>query len=148
MQSITRNLTIHNSILNTIKEQSFNIFKVSKALTRDTTFSLVGWKIMDDLGLVEICNEEKFACFLDKIYLTYSRDVAYHNDLHGADVGQMVFRMLTSGNLANILNLNKLDLMSFVVAALCHDVGHDSFNNSYHINACTKRAIDFNDVSV
>lgn len=60
----------------------------------------------------------------------------------------MAYRLLTACNLASILRLNKLDLLSFIVAALCHDVGHDSFNNAYHINAGTKRAIDFNDVSV
>lgn len=86
LKSIIKNLHIHDTILNTIDDQSFSIFKVTKELTRDTTFSLVSWKIMDNLDLLEICDEEKFACFIDKIYLTYSRDVAYHNDIHGADV--------------------------------------------------------------
>lgn len=83
---MTKNLHIHDAILNTINDQSFSIFKVTKELTRDTTFPLLAWKIMDNLGLIEICNEEKFACFIDKIYLKYSRDVSYHNDIHGADV--------------------------------------------------------------
>lgn len=47
-----------------------------------------------------------------------------------------------------MLNLNQLDLLSFIIAAVCHDVGHDGFNNMYHTNALTDRAIASNDVSV
>jgi hypothetical protein len=35
-----------------------------------------------------------------------------------------------------------------MTAALCHDLGHDGFTNSYHVNAITKRAIDSNDQAV
>ena len=34
------------------------------------------------------------------------------------------------------------------MAAVCHDLGHDGYTNSYHVNAVTDRAIDSNDVSV
>lgn len=34
------------------------------------------------------------------------------------------------------------------MAAICHDLGHDGFNNNYHVNAVTQRAIAYNDVSV
>lgn len=56
--------------------------------------------------------------------------------------------MLTQGKLASILKLNKLDLLAFVTAGICHDVGHDGFNNAFHSNALTQRAIDSNDVSI
>ena len=46
------------------------------------------------------------------------------------------------------MNLNKLDTLSVIIAAVCHDLGHDGFNNSYHSNAITERAISSNDVSV
>jgi len=35
-----------------------------------------------------------------------------------------------------------------LMAASCHDLGHDGLTNSYHMNAITKRAIDSNDHSV
>ena len=112
------------------------------------TNPLITWKILDNLGILEIVNEEKLACFLEKIFMSYRRDVQYHNDLHGADVAQMVYRMLTKGGLSQIIQLNKMDLLSFVIAAASHDVGHDGVNNAYHSNAVTKRAIDSNDMSV
>lgn len=41
-----------------------------------------------------------------------------------------------------------LDCLSFLTAAVCHDLGHDGFTNGFHVNANTHRAIDSNDVSV
>jgi hypothetical protein len=41
-----------------------------------------------------------------------------------------------------------LDCLSFLTAAISHDLGHDGFTNSYHVNVVTQRAIDSNDVSV
>ncbi len=56
--------------------------------------------------------------------------------------------MLTTCGLQKNLRLNKLDCLSFIIAAACHDLGHDGFTNTYHVNAITRRAIDSNDVSV
>ena len=47
-----------------------------------------------------------------------------------------------------MLNLSQLDELSFLISAACHDLGHDGFNNSWHINAMTDRAIDSNEGSV
>jgi len=35
-----------------------------------------------------------------------------------------------------------------LIAAVCHDLGHDGYNNTYHVNAITSRAIDSNDGAV
>jgi len=56
--------------------------------------------------------------------------------------------MLTTCELESTLKLNKIDCLSFIMAAVCHDIGHDGFTNSYHVNTISKRAIDSNDVSV
>lgn len=78
----------------------------------------------------------------------YRRDVQYHNDLHGADVAQVAHIFLTQGKLISLLELEHIDVMAFLIAALCHDFGHDGFTNGYHVNATTDRAIRYNDVSV
>ena len=95
------------------------------------------YKILENLDITGVIDQEKLACFLDRIYMKYSRSVQYHNDLHGIDITQMGYRMLTHGGLKNILKLNKLDLLCFITAGICHDVGHDGFNNAFHINALT-----------
>lgn len=72
----------------------------------------------------------------------------YHNDLHGADVMQMGFYMLHTCKMIERLELGAIDVLSFLLGAVCHDIGHDGFTNSYHVNAITLRAINSNDVSV
>lgn len=104
--------------------------------------------MLSQLEVMPILEENKLASFLDKIQNGYHHEVEYHNDLHGVDVMQMSYRMLTKGGLMNTLKLNKLDALSLIIASVCHDLGHDGFNNSYHTNAVTQRAIDCNDVSV
>lgn len=127
---------------------NFCVFECERLLGRENVMPVVTYKILDNLDITSIIDQEKLACFLDRIYMKYSRSVQYHNDLHGIDITQMGYRMLTQGNLGKILKLNKLDMLSFVTAGICHDVGHDGFNNSFHMNATTQRAIDSNDVSV
>lgn len=92
--------------------------------------------------------DEKMQNFLNSIVKEYKTEVQYHNDLHGADVMQFSNYLLTTCGLRESLSLNDLDCFSMLMAALCHDLGHDGFTNSYHVNAFTKRAIASNDVSV
>ena len=60
----------------------------------------------------------------------------------------MSFFFLTTAGLSKKLELNKLDEFSMMMAALCHDLGHDGLTNGYHVNAFTKRSILSNDISV
>jgi len=55
---------------------------------------------------------------------------------------------LTQGGVIKLLELNQVDILSFLLAGICHDLGHDGFTNGYHINAMTDRAIRYSDVSV
>ena len=60
----------------------------------------------------------------------------------------MAHLFLTEGQVTNLAELDHIDIMSFLVGAICHDLGHDGFTNGYHINALTDRAIRYNDISV
>ena len=60
----------------------------------------------------------------------------------------MAYYFLSSCDLLQKLRLNKLDTLSFLLAAVCHDLGHDGFTNGYHVDHVTERAIESNDVSV
>jgi hypothetical protein len=53
--------------------------------------------------------------------------------------------ILTQGKLITLAELEHIDIMSFLVAAICHDFGHDGFNNGFHINSLSERAIRYND---
>ena len=78
-------------------------------LGRKHTFTAITYKLIMDLtgefapnAKLAPLNGEKLLCFLHKIYAGYRSDVAYHNDLHGVDVAQMMFVMIKQGNLREI----------------------------------------------
>jgi HD superfamily phosphohydrolase YqeK len=57
----------------------------------------------------------------------------------------MMFVFLKQGNLLHLAELNELDTLSVVIAAICHDFAHDGLNNAYHVNAISTRAVRYND---
>ena len=56
----------------------------------------------------------------------------------------MAYLYLTTYDLRNVIDLDMLDCLSFIIAAACHDVGHDGYTNSFHQKVITSRAIDSN----
>ena len=47
-----------------------------------------------------------------------------------------------------LAHLNYLDLIGAITASACHDLDHDGFNNTYHVNFMTDRAIRYHDKAV
>ena len=58
---------------------------------------------MQSLNLLEIVDEEKMSKFLSQVQGTYHVEIPYHNDLHGADVMQMMYSFMTNGQLIDTL---------------------------------------------
>lgn len=75
----------------------------------------------------------KFLQFFVQIYNKYKRSVEYHNDLHGSDVAQHCHLILKCQGMIEKASFSDVDTLSLLVAALCHDVQHDGFNNRYHV---------------
>lgn len=118
---------------------------------RKQGLSTITINIMQQLGLYQMLSQAnvlKLTLFLGRIYSGYKRDVEYHNDIHGADVLQMMFVFLKEGDLSGIAELNQLDLLSLIISCVCHDFAHDGLNNAYHVNAISPKAIRYNDISV
>lgn len=61
---------------------------------------------------------------------------------------QMCFLMLTQGEIVERAELNSIDVLSLIWAAVCHDYRHDGFSNIYHVNIISDRAIRYSDISV
>jgi hypothetical protein len=57
----------------------------------------------------------------------------------------MCYLFLTTGGLVSKAELNPLDILSIIISSVTHDYGHDGFNNGYHVNAVTDRALRYND---
>ena len=100
-----------------------------------------------DFGLPQefnITNEMLFK-FIWEIHLTY-HDVPYHNWIHAVDVTQYVSYEVRIAEMKN--KYSKFELLALLVAAVCHDAGHDGFNNIYNVKAETPLGILFKDQSV
>ena len=83
-----------------------------------------------------------------QIYNKYNRSVEYHNDIHGSDVAQHCHYILRSQNLGKLAMFDDVDTLSLLVAALCHDVGHDGFNNKFHVVMQSNRFLMYGDAHV
>ena len=130
----------------------FDIFDFSMAIGRNYALTYLTMNLLRNLPNQPIktlnYDENKLVLFLNEIQRGYRSDVAYHNDLHGADVMQMAYIILTEGGLIELANLNHLYQVAMMVAGACHDYDHDGMNNTYHVNAFTSRTIRYHHKSV
>ena len=139
-----------NDQMNKIDTPEFNIFKLNEILDKKTSIYIA----QEILGRFEIIQNEIipkpiFKNFIEKIVSNYDRiNAIYHNDLHAGDVMQTSNTIITKGNLSQKMKLGQLDSFSLLVACLCHDYKHPGQNNLYQINAKTKYAMRYNDISV
>jgi hypothetical protein len=149
--TVLQKIEVHSEELNMIDDLDFNIHAFMNTVGRKIGMQTITIKIMQQMGLQTALPQldiHKLTRFLGKIYSGYRRDVEYHNDIHGADVLQMMFIFLKKGGLLELGDLNELDLLSILIGCVCHDFAHDGLNNAYHVNAITERAIRYNDQSV
>ena len=57
------------------------------------------------------------------------RDVMYHNWRHGFNVAQMMFAMLTSGQM--VQQFTDVEVFALLVGSLCHDIDHRGTTNQF-----------------
>ncbi|EAY15670.1 3'5'-cyclic nucleotide phosphodiesterase family protein [Trichomonas vaginalis G3] len=90
-------------------------------------------------------NAETMYHFLHNLRDSYNV-VPYHNWMHAVDVTQFIAVLIIKTGLDKILT--KFEILSLLVASLCHDANHDGFSNTYNINAQTPLGILFKNQSV
>uniref|UniRef100_A0A8C2K7Q7 Phosphodiesterase n=1 Tax=Cyprinus carpio TaxID=7962 RepID=A0A8C2K7Q7_CYPCA len=99
-----------------------------------------------DLGLVKEFNMNPITLkrWLLGIQENY-RINPFHNFRHCFCVSQMMYGMIHLCNLQEKLTLTDLGIL--MTAAVCHDLDHPGYNNTYQINARTELAVRYNDIS-
>ena len=130
MEELVNQNPEQHALVNTF---DFNIFKFSSKVGRKNVMPFIASSLIRHNNLHSNIDSSKFAKFMTQIYNQYRRSVQYHNDLHGSDVAQHIHFILNGQNMAKYAQFDDLDTLSILVAALCHDVGHDGFNNRYHV---------------
>eukprot|EP00929_Paragymnodinium_shiwhaense_P022474 TRINITY_DN14354_c0_g2_i1.p1 TRINITY_DN14354_c0_g2~~TRINITY_DN14354_c0_g2_i1.p1 ORF type:complete len:748 (-),score=170.25 TRINITY_DN14354_c0_g2_i1:30-2273(-) len=128
----------------------FDLFRFDVDTGTGRTLQLVAWEALRRAGAFSHFQIEPAKCgrlleAMEGKYLT-SQYTSYHNNLHGADVVQTIWSMLFRWDLRRIFD--PLDQTSLILAAMCHDVGHDGRNNMFHVNAQDELAVMYNDRSV
>ena len=133
-----------------ITSRNFNIFQLESLIGYNNVLPVAGRIILENLGLLDegILNQEKLDNFLVSVNSQYKQQTLYHNSLHGTDVTQSSYIFFTHSNAEKIAKTNVIDLLSIIIAALGHDLGHPGLTNMFHMNDFTDIAITYNDISI
>lgn len=111
---------------------SFDVF----ALAEET--SVVGGRLLQTIvthvlevnGLMSLVDKGRLESFLDEIESKYREENPYHTSTHAADVVHSVATMIQVDSWCE--GLADWELLSLILAAACHDVGHQGVTNEYH----------------
>lgn len=135
------------NVLSKIDSFEFNIFDLDYFAKKNSIYFVLN-QTFSRCELFKLIPENKFVEFCKELSEGYSRDVVYHNDLHGADVCQTSFIQLEKGNLSAKLGLGDIDKLALLTAAACHDFKHNGLNNNFQVIRGTDMALTYNDSTV
>ena len=137
-------------ISKSITMKNFDIFKLEHLIGYNNVLPLVGRTILENLGLLDegILCQDKLDNFLIALNKQYKPETLYHNSMHGSDVTQSSYIFFTHSNAEKIAKTNVIDILSIIIAALGHDLGHPGLTNMFHMNDSTDIAITYNDISI
>lgn len=105
---------------------------------------------------VEIFEERGlFSCFSIpvSIFMNFCREIIagyekapYHNYYHAFDVMHVCYLLIAKCGADEYLD--SFNILSILVGALAHDLGHDGFNNAFHCSTNSELAVVYNGISV
>ena len=130
-------------LLENVGSPEFNIFELDEYIGRKSLFYTSN-AIFTSADIESLYDRTKFKNFIYALTEGYSREVAYHNDLHAADVLQTSYVFLSKGKLKEKLALQDIDVFAVLLAAICHDFKHPGYNNIYLVNSKAPLAIRYN----
>uniref|UniRef100_A0A3B3YB01 Phosphodiesterase n=1 Tax=Poecilia mexicana TaxID=48701 RepID=A0A3B3YB01_9TELE len=89
---------------------------------------------------------DHFINFMMTLEDHYRSDVAYHNNIHAADVVQSTHVLLSTPALEAVFT--DLEILAALFASSIHDVDHPGVSNQFLINTNSELALMYNDLSV
>ena len=130
-------------------EKEFNIFELEKIVGHKNVLPIMGRTMLDSFGLIDekIMPIDKLDPFLISVTNQYLTSTLYHNSLHGADITQTICLFFNNSNAEEVCHAQVIDLLSIIIAALGHDIGHPGLTNTFQINSSSDMAITYNDSS-
>ena len=137
-----------NKLSNDLFSFDFNVFDFYDKYEILSPFTLASQIILNKYDLSKYSNSSIIYNFVKEIKENYTKKAIYHTEKHGLDMLQTLAIYISKTNLISNLDLNNIDILSLLVAGLCHDVGHEGYNNDYQIKMSTDLSITYNDKSI
>ncbi|XP_030608772.1 cAMP-specific 3',5'-cyclic phosphodiesterase 4B-like isoform X2 [Archocentrus centrarchus] len=133
--------------LENINKWGLNIFKVAEH-SHNRPLTCVMYTIFQERDLMRTFKipTDTFVTFMLTLESHYHSDVAYHNNLHAADVVQSTHILLSTPALDAVFT--DLEILAAIFAAAIHDVDHPGVSNQFLINTNSELALMYNDESV
>ena len=139
-----------NENLKNLRDWDFDLFGMHEALNSNTvlTMQCIGMTCMSRFRLFDILPLDKQALrsYLGNIANDY-KQVPYHNALHGVDVMQSMYSIL-SNCIEMSSKLSNHYIFAILIAAAVHDVGHPARNNQFLVLTQHRLSVVYHDQSV
>lgn len=124
-----------------------DIFKVAE-YSGNRPLTVIMYSIFQERDLLKTFRipVETFLTYMMTLEDHYHGDVAYHNNIHAADVAQSTHVLLSTPALEAVFT--DLEIMAAIFASAIHDVDHPGVSNQFLINTNSELALMYNDSSV
>ncbi|XP_073492973.1 3',5'-cyclic-AMP phosphodiesterase 4C isoform X1 [Phyllobates terribilis] len=124
-----------------------DIFKVSE-FSGNRPLTVIMYSIFQERDLLKTFRipMDTFITYMMTLEDHYHADVAYHNNIHAADVAQSTHVLLSTPALEAVFT--DLEIMAAIFASAIHDVDHPGVSNQFLINTNSELALMYNDASV
>uniref|UniRef100_A0A3Q2YHY5 Phosphodiesterase n=1 Tax=Hippocampus comes TaxID=109280 RepID=A0A3Q2YHY5_HIPCM len=133
--------------LEDINRWGIDIFKVSEH-SGNRPLTVTMYTVFQERDLLKSFKipVDTFITFMMTLEDHYHADVAYHNNIHAADVVQSTHVLLSTPALEAVFS--DLEILAALFASAIHDVDHPGVSNQFLINTNSELALMYNDASV
>ncbi|XP_069818846.1 3',5'-cyclic-AMP phosphodiesterase 4D isoform X8 [Dendropsophus ebraccatus] len=133
--------------LEDVNKWGLNIFKVAE-YSGNRPLTVVIHTIFQERDLLKTFKipVDTLITYLMTLEDHYHADVAYHNNIHAADVAQSTHVLLSTPALEAVFT--DLEILAAIFASAIHDVDHPGVSNQFLINTNSELALMYNDSSV
>ncbi|XP_054623686.1 cAMP-specific 3',5'-cyclic phosphodiesterase 4D isoform X2 [Dunckerocampus dactyliophorus] len=133
--------------LEDINRWGIDIFKISE-YSGHRPLTVTMYTVFQERDLLKSFKipTDTFITFMMTLEDHYHADVAYHNNIHAADVVQSTHVLLSTPALEAVFT--DLEILAALFASAIHDVDHPGVSNQFLINTNSELALMYNDSSV
>nr|XP_046203740.1 cAMP-specific 3',5'-cyclic phosphodiesterase 4D-like isoform X5 [Oncorhynchus gorbuscha] len=130
-----------------VNKWGLNVFKVTQ-FSGNRPLTVMMHTIFQERDLLKTFKIplDTFITYLMTLEDHYHGDVAYHNNIHAADVTQSTHVLLSTPALEAVFT--DLEILAAIFASAIHDVDHPGVSNQFLINTNSELALMYNDSSV